>query len=408
MKKILLGTSALIAAVALSTSAQAAGTTIVGNPNGAGSIEIDGSYGFYTGISSNSSIFSRESNVDAKSGGNFAFAYTNTLANGLTVKVATQLDTSGDHGSTYDSNSASIGSATAGTVAYSQDHSFSSKVNHNAGSVFQGQAGFNDGDTIKWVADPTGIIAKDTVATTYINDNSANTIGYQTPSFSGASVFVGYIPQISRGDGGGANTSFDKSATLDQLQAGVVYDNTVGGAKLGFDAQYATNTHKITRSATDPLYSASSLQQYAVGASVGASGFTVAGGLNSSKWDNINSTVGTGKATVYDVGVGYTAGPASVGVDYLHVGLTGTGSGNLAIASVAYGASNAAGFNGGSQTAALLSSSPKDDLFQVSGAYVIGTGVTGTAELDYLKSNGGTTATTNTGYVAAVGLSLSF
>jgi len=386
MKKILLGTSALIAAVALSTSAQAAdGKTL---PAG---LSLSGGYSSYFGLANNSTAYNVYNNFDVKTSGSIKFSYANTLPSGLAVTISSVLDIGGDHGNPMDSNSATLGSATAGTFGAGQLSGLAPAINHNAGSVSSAQVGFNDPDMHKWIKDPNGVFGTDTVVTTYINDNRANEIGYQSPSFGGVSVFGTYIPDIDRGAGSGANGIFANNAHLSQYQIGAAFDKTMNGVTLGADAAYA-NTLKSASAST----SIKALEQYQLGLSIGASGFTVAGGYNHSKWTNLATTAGTAK--VYDLGAGYTAGPATVGLTWNHF----EGSGASA-AAVSYATGN------------TTSTAPKDDVIQLSGAYTVGTGVSLTGEIDYLQaktgvSNGTAAAGTanNTGYVVATGFSLSF
>ncbi len=384
MKKILLGTSAILAAAVLSTGAQAAGFPA--------NLSLTGSYSAYAGLGMNGSGYGKYNSFDVKTGGNVKFAYANTLSNGVAVTVNTQLNTAGDHGQTYDANSASIGTATLGTITASQTSGMSGAVNHNAGAVSSAQVGFNDSDMGKWVSDPTGLLSTDTVNTTYLNDSRANAVAYQTPSLGGATLFVGYIPSMTRG--GYSNGIINNKTTLSQYQLGATFDKVVNGITVGADLEYANTMHGGSSTGI------TGLEQIGGGVSLGLSGFTVAGGYNRSTWSNARSSfggsgvIGQGKATVYNLGAGYSAGAATVGLTYLHVDVTGNNSA-------------AVGYATGSSTLGAIAA-PKLDQTSLSGAYAVGTGVSLTGEVDYVKYTTGGTTANNSGFVVASGFSLSF
>lgn len=409
MKKILLGTSALLAAAVLSTGAASAATSIVGNPDGAGTLTIKGNYNFYFGWAEQKSAYSQFSNLDVKTGGNLKFGYSNTLDNGLTVTVSTTLNTAGDHGSTYDSNTASVGSSTFGTFVAGQQTGFAAPLNHNAGSVSSAQVGFNDPDTYRWIRDPNGIYWTDTVETTYINDNRSNEIGYQTPSFGGFTGFFTYIPSLNT-DGGltpstadrGSNTNsiFNNKAALEQFQVGATYDGTISGVTLGADIAYSSLFNKPTLAG-----SLKELQQGQAGFSIGYAGFTVAGGWHGSEWQytDASATPGKAKSNVYDAGVGYAAGPYSVGLSWNHFEARGT------VANLQYAGSVAGGSGDNDSGLGITGTHPKDDIVNLSGSYSIGTGVAVTGEIDYLDSQTDSSVNKdNSGVLVATGMTLSF
>jgi len=369
MKKILLGTTAIIALATVSTEAFAAEKVKIG---------ISGVMSQFVGLTNHDEVAATGNNTARKvklqqwDRSRLQFSGTTTLDNGLAVKVYVQSGASknGGFSGAEDQNGgirqsyAEISSDTMGAFTIG-------KTTHagNDMRVAAPNAGiFDFGDTNQFagVSDAAG-----TASTAYTDASAVDVTGmggrdgklkYVSPSFSGFTVFGSYSVAEGTGFSTATASTADRNAANDGSTFGVAYSGEVSGAAISAD---------LTQLRVNGSY-----EQTHVGVNVGMAGFTVGGG-----YANMNDDTGVSgpnDGTAWEFGVGYETGPYSLSAGYM----TSKSRGTVA----------AAGDN-------------KDKKYLVAGAYDLGAGVKATATYFNSKSdpeNTGAAATFATGKSAKV------
>jgi hypothetical protein len=153
----------------------------------------------------------------------------------------------------------------------------------------------------------TGQVTSSNTTIPNLENDSAKVI-YFTPSFGGFQLAVSYAP-----DGTQDRSSFGTGGTDDDGQisnaiaVGADYSGEFGGVTIGAGGGYSTGSGENDTTGDDPSV-------WAVGLNVGFAGFTVGGSVAFSDLD----TGGADERTVYDVGVTYTFDAATVGIGWSH------------------------------------------------------------------------------------------
>lgn len=139
-----------------------------------------------------------------------------------------------------------------------------------------------------------------------------NKIGYSTPSFGGFQAGVSFSPEGNAGQATGVNNG----ALQNNFEFAAGYSNTFGDVSLTLDGAYGIAEDNTAVAAAAPVDS-ENVGSYQLGAMVGFAGFSVAGSWldndDSGCPDNVaNCDAGDG----WNVGAGYSFGPAAVSVMY--------------------------------------------------------------------------------------------
>lgn len=293
MKKLLLSTSMLVAA------GLAAPAFADGHESSDGAVIMSGSKGwvfdiggFYTGgigfVDSDaaSGTGTGDQNVFLINDAEIIFEPSITSDNGLTFGAKIELE--GQSGNIDESDMYVKGSF--GTF----------RIGANDGAA----DAFAPGVTVTKFENWDGGFINDRVSTNIGFDANGNTTGddikisYFTPTFSGFSAGVSYIPSD---DDEGSTVSGNSDTNAFELGAG--YEGEFSGVSVGVSGVY-------TDFGDTPIGSIDT--SFGVGASVGASGFTVSGSYGSAE----PVAAGADDEDAFAVGLSYSTGPWTAGLVY--------------------------------------------------------------------------------------------
>lgn len=400
MKKILIGTSALVAAVSLAGVASAAEPI---------KLSVGGFGSGYVAYASQKDDFLKDSGiesnaVDVKGDNEIHFKGKTTLDNGLTVAVRYELEAGGaDQGNIDDVWSIETSGA-FGTIALAADSTATDKLSIGAGDygvkVLGGQW---DNDLPKKLALlPTGMstgLAAGSITTTVAVkpiDNDAESISYYTPAIYGFTLGGSYHGSSESGNDNVAAATTSTTANADDAYTvGLQWKHSFNDVSLGFAGGYGVRDPKRVVAGVNSD-NVSKYDEWGLGGQVGYRGFTVGGRYKAIDIDNGNTVAianGTERKdldkTVWEAGIGYEANPYVITLNYQ--------------------SSEAKQRNVGED---------KDKLWQIqlTGQYTMGPGVKLEAAVAYVNLEDGQydTATTNKdqykneSWVVGTGLSLQF
>ncbi len=320
MKKILLGTTAMMTAGLVASGAQAAEWEI-------------GLSGYYTGMA----VFADEDptptndieDVQFKQEGELAIDPSITLDNGLKIGASFNLELTnpngvgGGGGEILDESFLFV-EGSFGRVELGENGSAPFQM-HISAPYFVGSHGVDSPNF-----QHTNNVSARTASYITISGDTAK-LSYFTPSFSGFQLGVSYTPERLSGDvGGQATGSKGKAFNLintaadhfeNTIEIGATYAGEFEGVSVGVSGGYATAdvTDGTAAGTNDP-------DAWSAGLSLGAAGFTLAGGYYSSD-DLANFGGGNDEEeTAFSVGLQYETGPWRVGVAYFESELETNGS----------------------------------------------------------------------------------
>ncbi|GAB3441234.1 porin [Insolitispirillum peregrinum] len=398
MKKLLIGTSALVAAASIAGAAQAADPI---------KLSVGGYGAVMVGYASQDDDYIKAkgtevTGVDVKGDNEIHFKGSTTLDNGLTVSVKYELESGGrSMNDPSDEYNITVSGAFGSIVAGADDTALVAiaKTAPNVGGrIFNG--GLEEGDLQAgaYVLNPTGNSAPDAA---YINTSGdSESISYISPAIAGFTFGATYVPDVN-GDDNPAQPSASKGAagSNEGYGAGLMWNGTVGGVTIAAQGGYLwADAGPNADSVTAGSYNAGR-EEWQVGGQVGYAGFTFGGGYRDISQDR-KVTSGqsftalnqrdelNGKA--WDVGLQYKTGPYGVSLAYFDASMENTGK-NV--------------------------SDDTTKIWELAGEYTMGPGVAlvaGVAHVDF--ENGvaaGSNSTVvnsneNSGWVVATGLSLTF
>ena len=309
MKKILLGTTAVVALGTLSTEAFAADKI---------KLELGGFMRQYVGFSNSDEVAvtagneaARDTGIGQYSNTEVYFSGSTTLDNGLTVKSVIQLEADDGATTAIDETYLTISSDNMGALTLgSRPHAAASLDVRapNAGNMswedlddWAGSATTGTGDVgaFTWSAnDVDGNMTDDTIKVVYIS-----------PNFNGVTVGASWAADDNLGDN---DAELVTNANTDAYSFAIAYGGDFDGVSVDASLLHArvAETH----------------DQSALGLSVGVAGFTIGGayydfdGVATSGATNTNSR--DGKA--WELGVAYATGPYSVSAAYMNSEAAGT------------------------------------------------------------------------------------
>ncbi|MCR4378849.1 MAG: porin [Rhodospirillales bacterium] len=318
MKKILLGTTAVVALATLSTEAFAADKIKLG---------LGGFMRHYVGVSNHDEVA-----VAANGGANrgvklqqwdyseIHFKGDTTLDNGLNVAVKVETGATKTGGraqgvvdvSQLTISSDAMGALTVGSTPHAGDDFLVRVPQVN---------GFDWGDTDKFGAvavDAATDSAAFATSSVDITDMGAKggKLKYVTPTFSG---FTGYA-SYAAAEVNGSNITIGvagRNGAHDASTMGVAYEGELSGVAVSADVTHFRNngTSNVTHG----------------GLNVGMAGFTVGGGYSDFSDDATTTGVAAGvtqnntlDGNAWELGVGYETGPYSLAVGYMSAESDGT------------------------------------------------------------------------------------
>ncbi|NKD88285.1 porin [Haematospirillum sp. 15-248] len=346
MKKILVGTSALVAASAI------AGSAIAAEPL---QLSVGGFGSVFVGYASQSNTYLKAvdkeaSKVDVKGDNEIHFKGKTTLDNGLTIAVKYELEAGGtnntndDHVSKY---AISMGGAFGTVIAGVDDNAMTAlaaRSPHMGNRLFGG--GISEGSLIggDWVLKPkSNVTIADTAAITsdektqqllrqtdfidasYITTgNGTESISYLSPSIAGFTLGASYIPDTNQKKHDEKQPTGKKIARA--YGVGLGYANTFGGVGVQADIGWLNGGSKLkAEELTMNAITAKSKgrNEYQAGLSLSYSGVTVGGGYHMIK-EKLGVDTGANKEvkgsfdhSAWEAGIGYKTGPFGIAVSYL-------------------------------------------------------------------------------------------
>ena len=337
MKKILLGTTAIVAAgmIASVPSADAASKMKLGVGG-----YMEQWFGFTSGDDGVAQDYSGFSTV---SDGEIHFKGKTKLDNGITIGVNVQLEAR-QGGDQIDEQYMTV-SGGFGQIIIGDENSAMYKM-HYAPSDFG--IGTNSGDVTSWnkpVSDAEG----DSIAmgghyrapfgATYIEPNAVNDsakISYFTPRVSGFQLGLSYAPDGSQDNNGLPNRD---TTNTDYIMVGANFVQKMGGMSVGISGGYGT--------VTDAAAGGVEPEATSFGIKMGMG--SLSAGVSYANY----SDHGNADAEGINAGIAYSSGPMGVSVNYYH----GEKDGN----------------NG---DAATLNNQAERDVIHLSAKYAMGPGVT--------------------------------
>ena len=398
MKKLLIGTSALVAAASIAGAAQAA-DPIKLSVGGYGAVMV----GYASQDDDYTKATGREvTGVDVKGDNEIHFKGSTTLDNGLTVSVKYELESGGRSVTSdpADEYNITVSGAFGSIVAGADDTALVAiaKTAPNVGGrLFNG--GLEEGDLQDgaYVLNPTGNSAPNAA---YINTSGdSESISYISPALAGFTFGATYVPDITSEDSPTQpSTAATGTGSNEGYGAGLMWNGTVGGVTIAAQGGYLWADAGPNANSAGTAYNAGN-QQWQLGGQVGYAGFTFGGGYRDitqerkaasgqsftalNQRDELN-----GKA--WDVGLQYKTGPYGVSLAYFDASMENTGK-NV--------------------------SDDTTKIWELAGEYTMGPGVAlvaGVAHVDFengVAAGSGSTVVNsneNSGWVVATGLSLTF
>ncbi len=384
MKKLLYGTTALVAAGALTSTAAQAEEGI--------KLSLGGYMNQFFGAGSLDS----DRDTDYNSAGLFSdgevwFVGETTLDNGITFGANIQLESfgAGDRGGTadvIDEDFAYI-SGSFGRVNIGSENSAAYLMQYGAPNV---GAPINSGWLSTFIpsdgANTGGGGFRTPRLSTYLDwNNDENVITYFTPRFAGFQIGATYAPTVSEsGDGANFPVQADQDTEFSNgIAVGVNYVNTLGPVDLAVAGGYRWAKGPEDNAggeSTNFDNSDTNLRQYSAGLNVGFSGVTI--GTSLGVEDSGRPTDGWG----YDAGVSYGQGPWAVGLTWFQSQVKGR-----------------SGFDTGA-TATNVSGDDELMALQAGASYAVGPGITASLSVLYADWESDNTGTGTIGKEDANGI----
>ncbi len=316
MKKVLLGTSALVAAGLMSTGAMAADPISLGMSGNMAMAfgyvsEDDGTVGGVAEPGLN------DRNHSLAQSGEIHFKGSTTLDNGVKVSVVVELEaqSSGDE---IDENFLRFSSDAWGTIELGGRDGAASKMltlgpavdyNHIIGAAEFIYVNSGGGDTGAFIY-PVG------------RSSDSPKISYYTPRFNGFQIGVSYEPEpgLDSGtgvSGGGAVDTITNVATSGQIseviEVGLGYVGNFGDVSFKGSFLYANGSQERVAQAADFL---DDQTWWNVGAQIAFGSIAIGGTYNAAEVNNSVQTLRTGDDISYRVAISYSMGPWLFGAGY--------------------------------------------------------------------------------------------
>ena len=353
MKKVLLGSTALVAAGLIAApSAMAAEKLQVG---------VGGYMEQWFGYTTVDDDAGRDvDGFDVKSDSEIHFKGSTTLDNGIEFGINVQLEANSNSSDQID-ESYLIMKGSFGEINLGSENSAMYKM-HYAPSDFG--ISINSGDQGDWAGlAGSGVSSsgyfRGVLGSTYIEPNRANDsekLTYYTPRFAGFQLGASYGPDTNQDNNGAVDRN---TGVSDMVAFGANYSGDFSGVSLGVSLGYGTFLESA--SGTDEP------EAYSAGVTLGVGGFGV--GASWAESDNSNAD-----GTAYNLGVSYETGPFGVSLTY---------------------------FNGD------VDGGTSQEAYHLSGKYALGPGVTAAATLGHAEFDGAGTNEVEATYIVT-GIRLSF
>ncbi|MBC7952809.1 MAG: porin [Rhodospirillaceae bacterium] len=380
MKKVLIASTALVAATLISAGAASASEKIKLELGGYSKWWVVGAWqdsAFQANANTNGTQADYNS-VDIKGDNEIFFGGSTTLDNGLKVGINVELEAGGTTDNTADTIDKSFVFVEGGFGKFI----IGTEANGTAllHVMAPDAAGNTDSDGILTgglaIVKPDAVVSQ--VSTSIDTDSDAEKITYVSPTFYGLTVGGSYIPNSSQDNRGATNIRTQTAGEI--FGVGALYAKSFGGVDLKVSGGFVTyDLNQVNVAAPQPK---DGVQEYSTGAQLAYAGFTVGG-----SYRQINSDSGAAGAlasgNVWDAGIQYASGPYAVSFIYFESKSDGTVT------------------TAGDDTATI---------YQVSGKYSMGPGVDVLATVGHAEyeDETGLARNENKGWAVMTGLSLAF
>ncbi|HLO78771.1 MAG TPA: porin [Magnetospirillum sp.] len=384
MKKVLIASTALVAATVFSAGAASASEKIKLNLGGFSKWWVVGQWQNdtqnATGVDYNT--------VDVKGDNEVFFGGSTTLDNGLQVGIDIQLEAGGntDQGTdTIDESYVFIGGGFGKFIIGSKNNG--TYLIHNTAPDAAGN--WNEGGILTGglsIVRPTAVrgttpslATNNNNTTAIVTDGDSDGVTYVSPTFYGLTFGATYKPNSTEDVRGTSQLNAAGTTASEIYGAGILYANTFGGVGVKADIGWATYDVELG------LANKTGVNEYSTGLNVSYAGFTLGGSFRKVNADT-DATAAADldlSANAWDVGLQYASGPYAVSLAYFRSSAEDT-------------VSNAA--------------NDRIQFYQLSGKYTLGAGVDALASIGYAKYDDETNldVNENKGWVAMTGLSLAF
>lgn len=370
MKKILLGTTAIVAAGMIAAPAADAAEKL--------KVSVGGYMEQWVGYTSQDDSGATDlSGLDVKSDAEIHFKGMTTLDNGMSVGINVQLEANSNSGDQID-ESYMIIKGNFGEVNLGSENSAMYKMNYGPSDY---GIGINSGDQSSWATKPasvSGSFFRSPFGSTNIEPartNDSEKLTYYTPRIEGFQLGLSYIPEASQD----ANGQPDRESDLtDGYAVAANFKRDFGGFNLGLSGGFGAFTSGTADNLDDP-------KAWSLGATAGFGGFSVG-----AAYADAEGTTEADASEGFNVGVAYATGPWGVSLGWSHGEVEGSTSG------------------------VVTSGNGEQDTYALSGKYALGPGVTAAATLghtEYATDNtdaAGTALEGNEATYFVVGMKLSF
>jgi len=298
MKKVLLGSTAIVAAGMIAAPTAMAAEKLSASVGG----YMEQWFG-YTSVSEDNSTRDVDG-FDVKSDSEIHFKGSTTLDNGIEFGVNVQLEANTNSGDQIDESYAII-KGSFGEINIGSENSAMYKM-HYAPSDFG--IGINSGDQGDWAALSGSAVSssgyfRGVLGSTYIEPNRANDsekLTYYTPRFAGFQIGASYSPDTNQDNNGPVDRN---TSVTDMVAFGANYSGDFGGASVGVSGGYGTFLETASGTAEPEAYN--------LGLTIGVGGFGA--GVS---WASADDSNADGDA--YNVGISYSSGPFGVSLTYFH------------------------------------------------------------------------------------------
>lgn len=232
------------------------------------------------------------------------FNVKGTLANGITVGARVELEANTE-ADTIDESFLFVEGA-FGRIDMGTTDAASYKTHVSTPGI--GKAyGVEQSSANDWIYAPSLVSTSSGSRTSTLTSADHNKISYYTPRFEGLQVGATYTPSATED----LDLIGNQNATRTGLWAvGANFTRAFGGvnveASLGWEHADAIDGNASTTAA------GSDIDEYTAGLRVGFAGFSVGGGYKST-----DSGANTNDGEIWSIGLSYTFGPATVGIQYL-------------------------------------------------------------------------------------------
>lgn len=367
MKKILLGTTAIVAAGMIAAPSVDAAEKLKVSVGG----YMEQWFGYTTTDDQSSADYQ---GFGINSDTEIHFKGMTTLDNGISVGVNVQLEGNSNRGDQID-ESYLIVKGNFGEINLGSENSALYKMNYGPSDY---GIGINSGDNSRWVPNTIGASGGfygTPFGSTNVEPNStgdSEKLTYYTPRVEGFQLGVSYIPDSGQDDYG----TFDRTSEVsDGYAIAANFKRDFDGFNVGLSAGYGAFTDGVA-GAEDP-------SAYSFGATAGFGGFSLGGAYAASE-----GTTSGDEETGYTLGAAYATGPWGVSVNWFH------------------GESDAI------NTAGVITNDGEHDSYSLNGKYALGPGVTAAATLGYTELTTDNTASIGNsetdGTYFVVGMKVSF